>query len=178
MQLRNKPLCTADQTDNDQAITINAKLTKWWNEVDDYLESNSHKSAPISHSHQVTLNVLRYESTIALNRNILATSEKNSAYHAALQNCIAASRSVINTLYKALKSQTPFEVSPGQEVPENTPLLWPSFTWAVWMSAFIISFAANEDQVPYETASRYVFKNSITFSQAMGTVAWMDFTFF
>lgn len=156
MELRKKSV-SHGQTETDQTVIINTELTKWGNEVDEYLESNDSQSLPISRFHQVTLVVLRYESTIALNRSILATSKKSSAYNAALQNCISASRSVINTLHKGLKILgNNLEESPAPEVPDNTALLWPSFTWAVWMSAFIMIYAANEDQVPQEVAIRYV----------------------
>jgi hypothetical protein len=104
--------------------------------------------------HQVTLIVLRFESVLALHRSVLATSKKNSAYNAALQRCISASRSIINTLHKAIKGFGAFDGSPGQNGYESTPLVWPSFTWAVWMSVFIIVFAASEGQVARDTAVR------------------------
>ena len=152
MELRKKS-SSRNQTETDQAVVINAELSKWWNEVDEYLEPNSSHSTPISRFHQVTLVILRYESIIALNRSILANSKKSTAYNAALQNCIGASRSVINTLHKAMKSWGILQDSPAaREVPENTPLLWPSFTWAVWMSAFIMIYAANEGETSQAVA--------------------------
>ncbi|ORX89513.1 hypothetical protein BCR34DRAFT_653365, partial [Clohesyomyces aquaticus] len=104
--------------------------------------------------HQVTLIVLRFESVIALHRTVLASPKKNSAYNAALQRCISASRSIINTLHKALKGFGAFDGSPGHRGYESMPLLWPSFTWAVWMSTFIIVFGASEGQVSQDATSR------------------------
>jgi hypothetical protein len=98
--------------------------------------------------------VLRFESILALHRSLLAASKKDTAYNAALQRCITASRSIINTLHKALKGFGAFDGSPGVNGYESTPLLWPSFTWAIWMSTFIIISAATEDQVPRDVAFR------------------------
>jgi hypothetical protein len=152
-ELRNKSV-SYRQTEIDEALIIGTKLTKWWNEVDEYLESNSSGPIPISHYHQVTLVVLRHESIIALNKHTLATSKKSSAYDAALQNCIGAARSIISTLHKALDAHVDLDLSGVHEVPDNPGLLWPSFTWAIWMSAFLMIYAANEDHVPQDVAIR------------------------
>ncbi|KFY31346.1 hypothetical protein V493_01186 [Pseudogymnoascus sp. VKM F-4281 (FW-2241)] len=153
-ELRNKSVLYK-QTETDDATVIDAKLSKWWNEVDEYLESSSHESLPISRYHQVTLVVLRYESIIALNKFTVATSKKGSVYDAALQNCIGAARGIISTLHKALGPQnTGFSTT--HEVPGSCGLLWPSFTWAVWMSAFLMVYAAKEGQVPQIVSTRLV----------------------
>ncbi|CAN9277250.1 unnamed protein product [Alternaria alternata] len=139
--------------DIDQALEVEAEHTKWWNTVDEHL-SDDQQTQTISKTHQVTLIVLRFESVLALHRSVLATSKKNAAYNAALQRCISASRSIINTLHKALRGFGAFDGSPGQHGYERTPLLWPSFTWAVWMSTFIILSAAAEEQVSRDIALR------------------------
>lgn len=144
------------QTETDEPVVIEAELAKWWNEVDEYLDSNSLSSLPISQYHRVTLVVLRHESIIALNKHTLATSKKSSAYDAALQNCISASRSIINTLHKILQTWTDSSFSESSAVAPNSGLLWPSFTWAVWMSAFIVIYAANEDQITQDVSIRCV----------------------
>jgi hypothetical protein len=134
-------------------MEVEAEHTRWWNTVDEYL-SDDYGTRSIIKAHQVTLLVLRFESVLALHRSVLATSQKNSAYNAALQRCISASRSIINTLHKAIKGFGAFDGSPGQRGYESTPLLWPSFTWAVWMSVFIVVFAASEGQFARDTALR------------------------
>jgi hypothetical protein len=139
--------------DVDQALEVEAEHTKWWNMVDEHL-SNDDQTQTVSKAHQVTLIVLRFESVLALHRSVLATSKKNAAYNAALQRCISASRSIINTLHKALRGFGAFDGSPGQHGYERTPLLWPSFTWAVWMSTFIILSAAADGQVTRDIALR------------------------
>lgn len=136
---------------------IDGNLTKWCNEVDEYMESNDTLTSPISSFQKTILVVLRHESTIALNRTVLATSKKDSTYNAALQVCIGASRSIINHLHGAL---TIFEEQQNSAASEHTlhsaPLLWPSFTWAVWMSAFVMIHAASEEQVPVKVTLRYL----------------------
>jgi len=153
MQTRHQSMLHGSADDIDQALEVEAEHTKWWNMVDEHF-SNDEQTQTISKTHQVTLIVLRFESVLALHRSVLATSKKNAAYNAALQRCISASRSVINTLRKALRGFGAFDGSPGQHGYERTPLLWPSFTWAVWMSAFIILSAAAEGQVTSDIALR------------------------
>ncbi len=154
MELRSKPN-PQNKSEADQYIVIDADLTKWWNEVDEYLELNANNSQTptISRFHQITLAILRCESIIALNRSVLATS-KNSSYNAALQNCIGASRTVVSTLHKTLIVE---RRSLNTLSSVETPLLWPSFTWAVWMSAFITIYAANEGQTTRDVALRWVY---------------------
>jgi hypothetical protein len=153
METRNKSALRRDYNEADEVMEVDAEHTKWWNTVDEYLSADE-GTQNIMKVHQVTLIVLRFESVLALHRSVLATSKKNSAYNAALQRCISASRSIINTLHKAIKGFGAFDGSPGQHGYESTPLVWPSFTWAVWMSVFIIVFAASEGQVARETAVR------------------------
>jgi hypothetical protein len=153
MELRNRSTLKDLSNEDDQALDIDAEHSRWWNIVDEYL-SNAEQTQTITKAHQVTLIVLRFESILALHRSILATSKKSSFYNAALQRCISASRSIINTLHSALRGYGAFDGSPGQDGYETTPLLWPSFTWAVWMGTFIVIFAATEDQIPRSVACR------------------------
>lgn len=147
MESRSRSALKGCHNDPDQAMQREAEHAKWWNAVDEYL-STDEQMQTITKMHQVTLIVLRFESILALHRSLLAASKKDATYHAALQRCISASRSIINTLHKALKGFGAFDGSPGVNGYESTPLLWPSFTWAVWMSTFIIISAATEEQVP------------------------------
>lgn len=153
MDLRHNVARHGSRFIEDLTMKIDADHMKWWNHVDEYL-STTEDALAVSKLHQVTLIVSRFESVIALHRSVLATSKRDSAYNSALQRCISASRSIINTLHKALQGFGAFDGSPGQTGYESTPLLWPSFTWAVWMSSFIIIFAATEDQVPRNVALR------------------------
>ncbi|KAF2827788.1 hypothetical protein CC86DRAFT_347570 [Ophiobolus disseminans] len=153
METRNKSAMRSDYNEAEQSMEMDAEHTKWWNTVDEYLSADE-GTHNIIKAHQVALLVLRFESVLALHRSVLAKSRKSSAYNAALQRCISASRSIINTLHKAISGFGAFDGSPGQRGYESTPLVWPSFTWAVWMSIFIIVFAATEGQVARDTAIR------------------------
>ncbi|KAF2185481.1 hypothetical protein K469DRAFT_687825 [Zopfia rhizophila CBS 207.26] len=147
MELRNKSILHS-QKETDQAVVITAKLTQWWNNVEEFFDSDETDPPSISAFHRTVLVILNHESTISLNRPILAAPKKGPTYNAALQHCIGASRSIITTLYKALKP-------PRNEQSSNViHLFWPSCTWAVWMSAFILFHAANEKYVSREMASR------------------------
>jgi hypothetical protein len=153
MQTRHRTILHGTTNETEEALEMEAEHTRWWNMVDEYL-SNDEQAHTISKAHQVTLIVLRFESILALHRSVLATSKKDAAYNAALQRCISASRSIINTLHKALRGFGAFDGSPGQHGYERTPLLWPSFTWAVWMSTFVILSSATEGQVARDIAMR------------------------
>ncbi|KAL5377943.1 hypothetical protein PMIN06_010929 [Paraphaeosphaeria minitans] len=158
MENRSRSAIKGNRDDVDNAMQTEAEHAKWWNTVDEYL-SNDEQTQNITKIHQVTLIVLRFESILALHRSLLAASRKDAAYNSALQRCITASRSVINTLHKALKGFGAFDGSPGVHGYESTPLLWPSFTWAVWMSTFVIISAATEEQVHRGVALRLAEKS-------------------
>src|SRR3954465_11660609 len=75
VELRNTSVI-GRQTDVDRATEIEADLSRWWNTVDEYLESSTPSSpSSISPSHQVVLIILRHESLIALHKHTLATSK-------------------------------------------------------------------------------------------------------
>jgi hypothetical protein len=150
MKIRNKA-SIRDQYDDGQALSIETEHAKWWTMVDEHLSDHA-LTQSISKPHQVTLMVLRFETILALHRSILGNPKHDTVFNAALQRCITASRSIINTLHKALKGFGAFDGSPGQNGYESTPLLWPSFTWAIWMSTFIVMFAATEGQLSHKIA--------------------------
>ncbi|KAF2016941.1 hypothetical protein BU24DRAFT_140937 [Aaosphaeria arxii CBS 175.79] len=176
MELRNSSSLNRHVAGSNQTLNIEIEHSKWWNTVDEYLSNVELTQAPaITKAHQVTLIVLRFESILALWRSVLATPNQGPAYDAALQRCISASRSIINTLYKALQGFGAFDGSPGRHGYQTTPLLWPSFTWAVWMSTFIIIFAATEDEVP-RTVAKSLATRSISILQhlALRNTKWPE----
>ena len=145
MELRNKSI-QHSQKETDQAVAITAKLTQWWNDIEEF---SDFESPVMSTYHRTILIVLHHESIISLNRPILALSTTGSAYHAALQQCLGSSRSIISTLHEA--------IVPGRNGGEQhvaLSLLWPSFTWAVWMSTFILFHAVNSKHISQSMVSR------------------------
>lgn len=107
--------------------------------------STTQKRGHISTLHRTLLSILHHESTIALDRPLLAKLAKKpatSASHAALQSCIHASRAIIETLDDPqILGQ---EGAAGETAPTQALVAWPLMTWSVWMSCFILTFAALE----------------------------------
>lgn len=151
MKIRNRSNPASESQDDSQGLVVETEHAKWWMNVDESLSGHT-SGQSIAKPHQVTLLVLRFETILALHRSILGNPRHDTVFNAALQRCITASRSIINTLYKALKGFGAFDGSPGQHGYESTPLLWPSFTWAVWMSTFVVIFAATEKQLSRKIA--------------------------
>ena len=127
------------------AVTSNqsTELNKWWNEVEECFDSDHDSETPSMTPYQQTvLSILRHESIISLHREIISNVQMDPEYSAALQNCITSARSIINSLYTFLQEKRLHRTS---SLPY--PLPWPSFTWAIWMSAFIVLHAASENQL-------------------------------
>ncbi|KAF2108171.1 fungal-specific transcription factor domain-containing protein [Lophiotrema nucula] len=153
MELRNKSIYYVHK-DPDQDVSITAKLTEWWNNIEDFIDSDEGEPPALSQFHRTILVILKHESVISLNRPILAASSKTYAYNAALQHCIGASRAIITMLHKSIKSSQ----MPGQ--PDlAVPLVWPSFTWAIWMSTFILFHATNSKRLAQSAAARLADKS-------------------
>lgn len=129
MELRNKSVPSRDKN-VDAATMISADLKRWWNEVEDFLELGT-----VSPLHRTVLIVIRHECVITLNRPLLASPKTSASYASGLQSCIAAAKAIISALH-------------GSQI----PLLWPTFTWATWMSSFILIYAAFEGQLAQEVA--------------------------
>lgn len=152
LELRNKKV---EQREDswDRVVAISARLTRWWNQVEDAMEQAEIQDMPLSILHQTVLKVFKHESIISLNRPLLASSKKNPNYAAALHSCISASKSIIKAL-TALSHPVPSFTSASPIETSSCPMFWPSFTWSIWMSAFIILYAALENEVEYQVAVR------------------------
>ncbi|KZM26416.1 DNA binding [Ascochyta rabiei] len=146
IELRNKSLHYV-QKDPDQATAITAKLAQWWNDVEDFHDTEDDQNA--SAYHRTVLTMLKHESIISLNRPTLAASRQGHAYDAALQQCIGSARAIITTLHKAIRPRNELELGS-----ESVALLWPSCTWAAWISTFILFHAASSNHVSDGIASR------------------------
>lgn len=150
IELRNKRVEERDRSP-DAAILINAKLTQWWNEVEDFLDQTEPEASPISHLHKIVLETLKHESTIMLHRPMLASPKATASYTSAVHACIGAAKSLLFGLH-SLTTESRSNVDSGS----CAPMMWPSFTWAVWMSAFILLYATSEGIVPGQVAGRNV----------------------
>jgi hypothetical protein len=146
IELRNKSLHYV-QNDPDRATSIIAKLGQWWNDVEDYIDPDDQCGA--SPYATVVLTLLRHESIISLYRPVLATPRKDVAYHAALRQCISSARSIITVLHSAIQAKNRPDATQS-----SLALLWPSCTWAVWISTFIMFYAAHEQQIAHSVVIR------------------------
>jgi hypothetical protein len=148
MELRNKSIHQRT-TNRDLATLIGAKIDKFGNDLQYIIDAAEHdKSDRFKTLHETVLLVSQHELIISLNRPLLALEKHTSEYSAALQICIRASRAILSTLHQYLRRHA------GQRAPDQAPLLFPSFTWCVWQSSFIVLHAALEGEMPKPTARR------------------------
>ncbi|KAK7742974.1 hypothetical protein SLS63_000542 [Diaporthe eres] len=111
LELRHKSLHVRQDT-LDRSLHVQSKLTRWTNDVHDALtgdhtddedqpghaeaaQPGNERTPPLYNS---LLLVLQHESTIALNRPLLAKTPRTSASQAALEACIGASRAILETI--------------------------------------------------------------------------------
>ncbi|CAG1993008.1 unnamed protein product [Fusarium graminearum] len=158
LELRNKSMLQRQDT-ADRAAFVQAELAKWFNEIQDAVEEDDLADADsntptISKHHKIMLLVLKHESVICLNRPGLASEHPSSSYSSAFQACISAAKSILIILKKHRNRHKLQVDSNGAR--SQTPLLWPSFTWSIWISAFVLIHAAFERQVPLDSALKHV----------------------
>jgi hypothetical protein len=158
LELRNKSMLQRQDT-ADRAAFVQAELAKWFNEIQDAVEEDdladaSSATPAISEHHKVMLLVLKHESAICLNRPGLASEHPSSSYSSAFQACISAAKSILIILKKHRNRHQLSVDSTGAK--SQAPLLWPSFTWSIWISAFVLIHAAFEKQVHLGSAMKYV----------------------
>lgn len=144
IELRNKSLHYVHR-DGDQATAITSKLAQWWKDVEETRDTDS--SSTLSSYYFTVLALLKHESIISLHRPVLAASRQGAEYDAALQLCIGSARSIILELYDAIGTNANSR--------ERLTLLWPSCTWAVWISTFILFYAVNSGHMTEEVVIRY-----------------------
>lgn len=156
VELRNKSI--HQRTANrDLATLIGARIDKWANDLQYNLDAAEHNEpGRFGTLYEVILLVSQHELIISLNRPLLALQKHTPEYMAALQACIRASNTIISALHKYLF----YRLIQRTEGPSTAPLLWPSLTWCVWMSSFIVLHAAIEGEMPKHIA-RHLADNSV-----------------
>lgn len=161
LELRNKSILQRQDT-ADRTAFVQTELAKWSNEIQDAVEeeedladhaSDSPEYIPkLSPSHQLMLLILKHESAICLNRPGLASEYPSSSYSSAFQACISAAKSILILLRKHRNTHRVSTDTTARKL--RAPLVWPSFTWAVWISAFVLIHAASENQASLHSAMR------------------------
>lgn len=157
LELRNKAIASRQDT-TDRAMLVQTELSRWSNEIQDTVEEaeladDADPGQPaITPSHQLVLLLSKYESLISLNRPMMASDASTPSWSAAMQACITAAKSICITMKRhgrenrVLGSQARHALA--------APMLWPSFTWAIWISSFVLAYAAFEQEMPLESALR------------------------
>ncbi|KAJ4423999.1 hypothetical protein N0V82_001246 [Gnomoniopsis sp. IMI 355080] len=112
LELRHKSLHVRRDT-TDRALSVQSKLSGWANDVHEFAmadetddegeggandRNTARNGGGIAPLFATLMSVLEHESTIALNRPLLAKKPATSASQAALQACIHASRTILETL--------------------------------------------------------------------------------
>lgn len=129
-------------TDPDEVARIDAEISRWWNDVQDFIDPVSTEdddlytaeaNATVPHlkpCHRLLLVVQKHEAVILLNRPVI-TSGSSIAIAAAMQKCIGASKAIISIVFQHLQNSLRSEGSRDGRIQQ--PLFWPGFTWCVWM---------------------------------------------
>jgi hypothetical protein len=161
LELRNKSVLHS-RTEPDEVAHVDAEISRWWNEAQDLLDSSFTVSmsslSGVQHpdllksSHKLLLLVQKHESVILLNRPVITSGYKTSAFAAAMQKCIGASKAIISNTYRHLSEGMTAVDADGGKI--HSPLFWPGFTWCVWMSGLILLYAAAEGHYSSDVAQR------------------------
>ncbi|KAL9949167.1 hypothetical protein ACHAQF_005780 [Verticillium nonalfalfae] len=161
LELRNKSVSSRDDTPTHESY-VQAEMARWSNEIHDALEDEDsdgeqpgedNKEPPLSPGHRIYLSLLKFESKISLNRPMMASDPSSGSYCAGLQNCIFAARSILIALKK---HQSRHKTKGKDDNALSDPILWPTITGAIWISSFILIYAASERQLPLSSALRFV----------------------
>ncbi len=156
LELRNKAMHFRQETAS-RAMKVDVELSEWSNQLHEIIDDTGENGmsgpvAQISPLHQLYLRLLEHESTIALNRPLVTANKSSTTAMSALQNCIKASRSIINLLDEFRMRSSAGDT--GARL--DTPIAWPLVTWCCWMSCFVLAFAALEGRSQPQFAIRSV----------------------
>lgn len=129
-------------TDPDEVAHIDAEISRWWNDVQEFVDPTSMDDDDLVHSetdaavpplkpfHRLLLMVQKHEAVILLNRPVI-TSGSSFAIAAAMQKCIGASKAIISSVFQHVQDSVRSEGSRDGRI--QYPVFWPGFTWCVWM---------------------------------------------
>ncbi|KAL6857845.1 hypothetical protein ACO1O0_005288 [Amphichorda felina] len=159
LELRNKSI-HARQDTAERSLFVQTELAKWSNEIQDTVEGaeladdveDEACAKLISPSHRLVLLLSKYESTISLNRPLMASDPSSPVWSSAMQACISAAKSICIAMKRySARNRNPADPA-GRTL--AAPMLWPAFIWATWISAFVLAYAVFEQQMPLESALR------------------------
>ncbi|CZR56501.1 uncharacterized protein PAC_06389 [Phialocephala subalpina] len=163
LELRHKSI-NHRVTDPDEVAHIDAEISRWWNEVQDFIDPSALDDDDIDRpvgqdspdslkpSHKLLLVVQKHESVILLNRPVITSGNNTFVVGAAMQKCISASKAIILRIFQHLQDCRRDERSLDGRI--LNPLFWPGFTWCIWMSGLILLYAASNGFYSVEAAQR------------------------
>lgn len=174
LELRHKSIAIRYDT-TERAMLVQSELLRWVNDVHERtadrvdIESTGlqHTVSPVSRSQRTLLSLMYHESVITLNRPLLASETKSPASQAAFQACVSASRSILDTVIM---------MGQHEDGPSFSSIsVWPLLTWSVWMSCFILTYAALQGETTVPSAHKYAKKALYILNQltARGT-SWPE----
>ncbi|KAJ8131159.1 hypothetical protein O1611_g2468 [Lasiodiplodia mahajangana] len=164
LELRNKSIRFRHE-DSERVLRVQAEVKRWINEIYDLTSSpsprqssiesvrneySSRSAASIPSSHSMLLSILQHELILSLHRPLLASGLGTLSSQAAFQECINASRFIID-----ITADISQENQNGGPRVRSGYLLWPSLTWSVWMSCYVLTYAAIEGVTTAVSARRY-----------------------
>jgi len=127
--------------DPDEVAHIEAEISKWWNEVRDFVDPGALEddgvdqglaaTSTLKPAHRLLLTLQKHEAVILLNRPVITSGHNNYAITAAMQKCIGASKTIVATVYQYIVDSRREDDSLDGRI--QNPLFWPGFTWCVWM---------------------------------------------
>ncbi|GAW23912.1 hypothetical protein ANO14919_134890 [Xylariales sp. No.14919] len=177
LELRNKSIRYRYE-DSERALRVQAELKRWANEVYDLTRAHSPpRNSPFEHqselqselqpehssrgprasddgillSHRTLLVILQHELILSLHRPLLASNPGTLSSQAAFEECINASRAIIDTA-----ADNSRDVGKEEADLKNSHLVWFSLTWSIWMSCFVLTYAAIEGITTAASARRRV----------------------
>ncbi|KAH7305439.1 fungal-specific transcription factor domain-containing protein [Stachybotrys elegans] len=173
LELRSKSVLQRQDT-TERTAYVQTELAKWANEIQDIVEDPYQDSSTISSSHRLMLRTLKYESIISLNRPGLAAEFPDISYSSAFQACISAAKSICIDMKRHVTHHRLEDENDAKRL--HLPLLWPSFTWTVWISVFVLIHAAFENQTPMKSVLRHAVaaKDVLSYLAARGT-SWPEY---
>ncbi|KAJ3561351.1 hypothetical protein NPX13_g8982 [Xylaria arbuscula] len=162
LELRNKSI-NYRRNDSERALRVQADLKRWANEVYDLTSTHplsreesddgDHVSSDsyMSSSQRTLLVIIQQELILSFYRPLLVSDLGTPSSQAAFQECINASKVIIDTAAEASQTYSESEMDL-----RHGYLLWPSLTWSIWMSCFVLAYATIQEITTAKSARRQV----------------------
>ncbi|KAI0096160.1 fungal-specific transcription factor domain-containing protein [Nemania sp. FL0031] len=164
LELRNKSIRSRHENP-ERVLRVQAAVKRWINDVYDLANPHSPMQnsveierdecsgalvTSVAPSHRMLLSILQHELILSLHRPLLTSGLGSLSSQAAFQECINASRFIID-----ITADISQKVQNEESRASGRHFLWPSLTWSVWMSCYVLTYAAIEGVTTAVSARRY-----------------------